>query len=298
VRVALASYAELPDWEVDDRHLHAALSDQGVDFEVVSWDSGVEAFEGFDGCLLRSTWDYSERLEDFLAWAGALARRMPLYNPPAVLAWNTDKRYLRELEAAGLPVLPGVWLEPGEDPDLAALMKARGWERGFLKPWVGAASSGTLRFDCDAAGLERARAHLGRCIAGEGMLLQPYLESVEQEGELSLVYVDGELTHALRRRPRPGDYRVQEAFGALDELAEASPGNLELGRAALVAAARSCGQEPPLLYGRVDFLRTAAGELVLNELELVEPHLFFRLFPGAASVLAQRLRERLGAGRP
>jgi len=293
MRIALASQAELPDWEVDEAHLHEALRAQGVDYCVVSWDAGLEAFDEYDACLVRTTWDYAGRREEFLAWAHALAERMPVHNPPAVLSWSTDKRYLRELGQAGLPVIPSVWLEPGADPDPAPHLAELGCERGFLKPWVGASSREALRFDADEEGLSRARAHLERTLASEGMLLQPYLEGVEREGELSHVFFDGELAHSLRRTPRPGDFRVQECFGATDALEEATQESLELGRAALAAAAERCGLRAPLLYGRVDFLRGAQGELLINELELVEPHFFFRLSPESAGLLVERLQARL-----
>jgi glutathione synthase/RimK-type ligase-like ATP-grasp enzyme len=288
MRIALATCSELPAHEVDDLALHRALERRGVDFELVAWDEADVDWGAFDACLIRTTWDYAERREAFLAWAEGAARVTLLFNPVEVVRWNTHKRYLAELEGAGAPVTPTLWIERGTAFDLRGALAERGWERAFLKPMVGATARQTLRFDADAEGLARAEAHLARTLGNEGMMLQPYLSSVETEGERSAVFVDGAFSHCVRKIPVPGDYRVQDDFGARDEPCELEPGERALARRVVELVPQRPGS-PRLLYARVDFLRDGAGKVRLNELELVEPSLFFRHAPQAAERLADGL---------
>ena len=293
VRIALASCRDLPAWEVDDRPLHAALRGRGADVTVAAWDDPAVAWAGFDGVLIRTTWDYSERREEFVAWAERAGAATRLFNPPAIVRWNTHKGYLRDLEAEGARLAPTIWLRQGEAVDVAALVRARGWTRAFLKPQVGASARATLRFAADPEGLAAAQAHVERLLAGEDLMLQPYLASVEDEGEVSVIFVDGRPTHGVRKIPVPGDYRVQDDHGGRDVPWQADAATLAECARLVEAAARG---GPPLLYARVDLLRAGDGALALNELEAVEPSLFFRHGPAAAEALAEALIGRIAAG--
>ncbi|MCH7700355.1 MAG: hypothetical protein IID37_01590 [Planctomycetes bacterium] len=292
MRIALPTCSNLPDWEVDDGPLHAAFADRGVDVERPVWDDARIDWSRYRACLIRTTWDYQEKRQAFVAWAQRIAQMMPLFNPCTIVEWNTHKSYLRDLEQRGLPVTPTVWLNPGELVDLSRILSERGWHRAFLKPAVGATARETLRFEATSAGLADAERHLHRMLQTETMLLQPYWSSVETGGELSAIFVDGRLTHAVRKVPVPGDYRVQDDFGASDELITLSDDEVALARRCM-AAVEPNGHEP-LLYGRVDFLCDDDGRLRLSELELVEPSLFFRHCPTAADALAEALCRRLG----
>jgi hypothetical protein len=180
-RIALVTCVDLPAREVDDRPFHAELERRGVAYEIAAWDDGAVAWSAFDACLIRTTWDDSERRDEFMAWAERAARATRLLNPPEVVRWNTRKRYLAELAEDGAAVAPTDWLARGSEVEPAALVAGRGWRRALLKPVVGATARETLRFDVDADGLARARAHLERTLAREDMMLQPYLASVEAE---------------------------------------------------------------------------------------------------------------------
>jgi hypothetical protein len=296
MRIALATCRSLPEWEKDDLPLHCALERLGVEVAQPAWDDPRFDWAGVDAGLIRTTWDYMERREEYVAWAERVAEVTPLFNPAAVVRWNTEKGYLRELERAGVPVAPTVWLERGAAVDVAALMAERGWRRGFIKPVVGATARETLRFAADRDGLDAAQAHLERTLRREAMMLQPYLGRVETEGELSAIFVDGELTHAVRKVPVPGDYRVQDDFGASDAPLELAAGERALAELA-VGRVAALGVADSLLYARADFLRDDRGELVLTELELVEPSLFFRHRPRAAERLAAALVRRLEVRR-
>ena len=158
---------------------------------------------------------------------------------------------------------------------------------------MGSTARGTFRFNADEPGLASAQVFLEERLAVEDMMIQPYLEHVESGGEESIMLVDGEVTHAVRKIPAAGDYRVQDDFGATDEAIDPDPRETELARRIMSMVAERF-QVGPLLYGRVDLLRDASGTPLLNELELVEPSFFFRHDPGAGRDLAQAILARLG----
>jgi glutathione synthase/RimK-type ligase-like ATP-grasp enzyme len=277
--LALATCATVPDWEVDDRVFHEALAARGVDARQIVWDDPGADWNRFDAVLIRTTWDYQDKRDAFVAWAESLA--VPLYNPADIVRWNTHKRYLRDLEARGIPIVPTEWLARGTAPDIASVCEQRGWRRGFLKPCIGATARETLRFE---AGDPAAQRHADRLLAQEDLMLQPYLPAVETQGEVSAIFIAGELTHSVRKVPVPGDYRVQDDFGAKDYPIEFP--DVALARRTIDAVPRQ------LLYGRADFLIGDDG-LSVTELELVEPSLFFRHGRHAADRLADAIVAEL-----
>jgi len=212
-----------------------------------------------------------------------------LFNPAKVVRANTDKRYLQSLAECGVPTIETLWIEPGDRVDVAALLRERGWSRGFIKPVVGASSRATMRFDDSTDGVAAAQQHLDEYSAREAMMMQPYLATVETEGEYSVIFVDGKPAHGVRKVPVPGDYRVQDDYGAHDE--PWTPTDEEMATAQ--HAIRMGGHG--LLYGRADFLRGRDGKLLMNELELVEPSLFFRHGQQTAELLADALLARVRA---
>lgn len=297
-RIGLATRDDLPDWEIDDRHLHAALRDRGVEFESSIWTDPTIDWSSFDAVLIRTTWNYLEHLDAFLAWADRVGRCTRLFNPAPVIRWNTHKSYLRELEREGVPLAPSLWLARGQAIDLGARLAELGWSRAFIKPLLGACARETFRLDVHVADqLDRAQRHVDRLVLerNEDLVVQPYLAGVEHEGELSAIWLAGHLSHGVRKVPVAGDYRVQDDFGAHDEPWQLDAGAHRLCEqtfAALERVLARLGASSPLLYARVDMLRGADGELVLNELELIEPSLFFRHQPAAGPTLAQALLDR------
>ena len=289
MHIALVTRTDLPDWEVDDEPFHQALSRRGSEVARPAWSDPTVDWSAFDACLIRTTWDYQEHLPDFLAWAATVASKTRLFNPLEIVRWNTHKRYLADLAAAGVDTVPTVFLSRGSHPDLPGLLDERAWARAFLKPAVGSTSRETFRLRRDD--LDGAVSHLERLLPDEDFLLQPYLERGETGGERALIFFEGELSHTIRKVPVAGDYRVQDDFGARDEPTEASPAEIALSRHALEAVGRQ------LLYARVDLLADAEGRPRLVELELVEPSLFFRHDPEAAERLAHRLIERIRQDR-
>lgn len=298
MRIALATHARLASTEIDDRPLHAALTASGAVCEQPIWDDPSVDFGRYDAVLLRTTWDYQYKLPEFLAWADRVSRVTRLFNPEPVVRWNTHKHYLRSLQAAGVPMAKTLWLDRGTRVDVDSLMREHGLRNGFIKPCVGATARETLPFSCDASGIAQAEKHLARLLPDEDLMLQPFLRSVMERGEWSAIFIDGELTHCVRKIPVPGDYRVQDDFGASDERYLPLESERLLAERVMALVTQASGPAPwadgsSLLYGRADFLWDDDGQSVLTELELVEPSLFFRHGPEAASKLAQALLRRL-----
>lgn len=232
---------------------------------------------------IRTTWDYTEHLHRFHSWVERVSACTQLVNPLPWIRWNANKRYLLDLFDQGLPMAPTHWLPAGRDPALAR--RSRGWERGFLKPAVGATARHTLRFAIDPAGLRAARAHLAG-LPEQDMLLRPYLGSVESRGERSAILIDDQVTHWVCKRPPPGDYRVEDDHGASD--APHDPFSLE--RAVVARCVALLPPLPPI--ARMDWLLDDRGRPCLNEPELIEPSQFFRHGPAAARRLAIALQSR------
>ena len=283
--VALATCDELPALTADDQLLLAALRQRGLHAEPVVWTDRDVDWPGVRLCVIRSTWDYMTRLEAYLAWAERVEKVTALWNPLEVIRWNTHKSYLEELAGRGVRVVPTLWLEKGARVDLRELLIDQGWRDAVIKPAVSATARETIRLG--VTGTDPAQEHLDRLLAVEDMLVQPFLRRVESDGELSLQFIDGEFTHAIRKRPVKGDYRVQDEFGGSMEPVEPEADELQFAVHALQTARRE------MLYVRVDVMRDNNGGLCLSELELVEPMLYFRQHPLAAESLADAILRRL-----
>lgn len=290
MHIALASCDDLLSWEVDDWPLHSALLRMGHTLTTPSWTDERIDWGAFDVVVLRTTWDYASQRQRFVNWAARVGAQTRLLNSAEWVRWNTDKRYLRELADRGIPTVPTVWLEPGDTPDVQGALSSWGVETGFIKPVFGATARETLRFASSTKGIEEANQHLGRMLVDEPMMLQPYLPSVERDGERSAIVIDGEVTHAVVKRAVEGDYRVQDDHGGTD-----APVALEPAERALVEQAMAAVDEP-LLYCRVDMLRGPDGNPLLIEMEAVEPSLFFRHGRSAAVRLAEAIVRRAQMG--
>jgi glutathione synthase/RimK-type ligase-like ATP-grasp enzyme len=283
-RGALVTCREEAELSADDRLLPPELARRGIAASAELWDDPGVDWKAFDAVVLRSTWDYHLRHEEFTRWVEA--RELDgsrLWNPPGLVRWNSHKFYLRDLEEKGVPIVPTRFLPAGSAPDLGELLARAGWERAVVKPAVSAAAFRTHLVDRRSAESDPARSLLSKSDA----LFQEYQPEIESDGEWSFVFLGGELSHAVRKRPAPGDFRVQEQFGGSAE-AETPAGELVRQAQGAVAAIDS-----PWLYARVDAVETSRG-LMLMELELVEPSLFFSLSPGgsAAARFAGEIEER------
>lgn len=285
-RVALVTCAEFADLEADDRLLLAPLAKRGIAAEPAVWDDPSVDWTAYDLAVLRSPWDYPARRDEFVAWAARVPR---LANPAHVVAWNTDKRYLADLDTAGVPVVPTTWLDPGvpwAPPSTGEIV---------LKPVVGAGSVDAGRYDCaDPEHRRLAADHVARLhAAGRTVMLQPYLPAVDTYGETALLFFRGVYSHAIRKGPMLDgpDLGVEGLYKA-EEISAREPTPAERAVAERVLAAVPGG--PELLYARVDLIPGPDGAPVLVEVELTEPSLFLGYAPGAADRLAAAIAATLG----
>lgn len=281
MRIGLVTYRGEPDLTPDDRLVAAELERSGARVEPLVWDDGAVAWSSFDRLVLRSCWDYHLRAAEFLAWVEAReAEGAALWNPPAVVRANAHKSYLRDLAAAGVPVLPTAWLPRGASVDLARLLAERGWSEAVVKPAVSASAYGTWRTSASRA--REGQARLAELVERGDALIQPYAPEVAEPGEWSLVFFGGAYSHAVLKKPAPGDFRVQSELGGSEQAMEAPP--------VLVAQARSALDHVrgPWLYARVDGV-ARGGALVLLEMEMIEPHLFLARHPLAPARFAQAI---------
>lgn len=285
-RIALVTSDQIPTLTESDRVLAHALAARGLVGEPVVWSDPGVRWGAYDVVLVRSPWDYFLRIDEFLGWVDRLeAEGVRLMNPPAVIRWNAHKRYLRELGERGAPVVPSVWLERGAGADLARAVSERGWERVVVKPAVSGGAHETWVAEAPFDGEVSAR--VAAMLARGDVLVQPFINEIARHGELSLLFMDGRFTHAVRKAAKPGDFRVQVEHGGTFEPADVS-------EAQVAAAARMLAMAPgPTLYGRVDVVMRGA-ELLLMELEVLEPDLFFTVAPAAADVLAAAVARAAG----
>jgi len=277
VKLRIATCRELPELDVDAAPLAEAFARAGIEAPLVAWDDPDADWSAPIPTLLRSTWNYAHAVDDFLTWIDRVAMVAPLWNPPGIVHGNVHKRYLLELAARGVPVIPTTLVEWGK----VELPEQPG--RFVIKPEVGAGSLNTRVFSGEA---ERAAAiaHLASITLRGAALVQPYVASVEDYGERSLVWIDGELSHAIRKAPRfLGD---SEQITGPFPIADDERAVAELALAPLASQ---------ILYGRVDLARSAEGQPMIMELELVEPSLFLARKPGAADRLVARLARELRA---
>lgn len=292
--VALATATAAIGFDADMPLLSAALADLNVAHEAVVWDDPSIDWSSFALVVLRSTWDYTARIDEFRAWIDRVSSVTRLANSADLVHWNTDKHYLREAEAAGLPIVPTVFVEPGPVADDAP------WSTRLdewltigdvvVKPCISAGSNDTSRHTDRASAIAHVTALAG---VGRSVMIQPYLADVERQSETGLVYLGGSFSHAFAKGPLLAGERDMEAgLYAREQISSRQPSAAEraLGDRALAWLTDRFGD---LLYARVDLLPSAQGPVVI-ELELTEPSLFLQTDDGAATRAARAIADRLG----
>lgn len=283
ITVALATCAALPALDADDQHLYRAMQALGIPTEVVIWDRETD-WSRFSACIIRSTWDYVPRREAYVAWAEHVATQTALWNPAPMIRWNSTKAYLKELADQGVPIVPTRWIQAGSAVDIVALVMETGWNEVVIKPVISAGGHDTYRLN--RLSLLEQRTELDALLAERDLMVQPYMASVATTGELSLAYLDGEFSHAVRKLPGTGEFRIHEQRGGTTHLYQ--PSLIEQAFADTLIR-----QLPwPSLYARVDILLGADGEPLLTELELTEPCMFLRYAPPAAQRFAQAIQKK------
>jgi glutathione synthase/RimK-type ligase-like ATP-grasp enzyme len=287
-RVALVTSEAWPNLYEDDLLLVAALDAIGIESRPAVWSDTSIDWLAFDALVMRTPWDYFIRLDEFRVWLDArIASGVQMMNSSEILRWNFDKEYLQDLEAAGVSVIPSIVVAQGERPDVVALARARGWDEIVVKPTISGSAYRTHRFRLEDA----ARFHddMVATLRDRGVLIQPFLPEILSEGELSLLFFDGEFSHAVCKRPKQGDYRVQFDYGGTNETVEA--------RKEWIEGARACIEAAPALpvYARVDGV-VVKGRFMLMELEIFEPLMFLARHPEAPGRFARAIQRRLATG--
>ena len=290
--IALATCSALPDGWPDDALLVNALRGRGADVRFKVWSDPEVDWTAFDLVMVRSTWDYTRRRDEFVDWAGSLDGR--LHNAAAIIEWNSDKRYLADLDAAGIATVPTRYVGPSDPlPDLDGEV--------VVKPTVSAGARDTGRF---GPALHGEAGELIATIARDGRtaMVQPYLDAVAEHGETSIVFFEGAESHVLRKSPiLESDGVAPLAEGPITAAAamfapelvvagRAGEGERDLAQQVLDELRRRFGQPP--LYARVDMIPGPDGDPLLLELEAVEPSLYFETSPDSEATLAAAILAR------
>ena len=291
--VALATYSALPALYPDEHPLVDALRTLGVHTDAAVWDDPAVRWETYDAVVIRSCWDYHLRYDEFFRWIDRVsALGVAIWNPPRTLRWNSRKTYLHDLTIGGIRTVPTFWLEADHarapNASLAGILSDTGWDRAVVKPVVSASAHETFRVSIDDARTHAASldARLRDIVARSGAMVQPFVPEIEADGEWSLQFFDGTFSHAVLKRAKAGDFRVQREFGGTHETVCPTPAVLRQAERALRTAPTES------LYARVDgFIRD--GDLVVTELELLEPSLFLDAVPAAPDRFAHAIARRL-----
>jgi glutathione synthase/RimK-type ligase-like ATP-grasp enzyme len=281
------------DWYVgnileEDRLLSTALRNHGLTTERVDWHRPDVDWSRFECAVFRTTWDYFERIDEFLAWLERVDGETTFLNPLPLVRWNLDKRYLADLERAGVAVVPTRFLEDGDT--LAGVFADTEWGEVVLKPVVSGSAFETYRISADQAA--RHESHLRTLLSERAMLVQPFQPAIVDDGEVTLMLFAGQMTHAVRKRAKPGDFRVQDDHGGTVHAHDAAADEIALAEAAMAA----CSPAP--VYGRVDMVRDPDGVPRIMELELIEPELWMRMHPPSAERMAAAIAAYLPARAP
>lgn len=263
--------------------LEPAFAARGLGLRVIDWEAPLEEFDGVDAALLGTAWNYQDRAPAFLERLDALAARgVAVHNPPDLARWNISKTYLRELQEAGVRSIPTLWRETVTAKAVIEALDVFECDRVVVKRQVGAGAEGQELF-------RRSSLPGPNWNFGAPAMLQPYLPAIATEGELSFVFVDGALSHALVKRASEGDYRIQSIYGGTEEVYHPTADDL----AAAQAVLDTVPFDTPL-YGRIDMLRMDDGGLALMEAEMIEPYLYPVQGPQLGDKLAEAISKRTG----
>ena len=262
----------------EDELVMEALRKEGFEVVKVAWSDPNFEWRSVKYALFRTTWDYAERFKDFADWLMDVSLKTRLINSYDLISWNLDKHYMNDLKKNSVNVVETYFVEPKDERSLAEIHDELGWEITVIKPAVSAAAKDTFKLSKD-----NIKAHeetFKELIKNESMMIQPFQNSVLERGELSLMVVNGEFTHAVQKIAKPGDFRVQDDYGGTVQEFQPTQEEIDL------ALKASNSYDHPPVYARVDILNDNNGDPAVSELELIEPEMWFRNNPKAAEKLA------------
>ncbi len=280
-KIAFVTCVDIPEPDVDESGLMGACQQAGIDAEVVAWDDPGVDWSAYHLAVVRSAWNYYEKPDAFRGWIGRVSDQTRLWNDAGLMLRTLHKRYLLELAQEGVPIVPTRILEKGREQDLRSLLNELKTTDFVVKPAVSAASFMTKRFAIDEA--SEAERFTRRILDIGDAMVQPFMTKVQEGGEVSLVHIDGVLTHAVQKFPR--------FIGQEESVSQASVPTSQ-DQCDLAASIVSKIAEP-WLYARVDLMQTDEGKWVLSELEVIEPSLFLTQHPPALARMVASLRNLL-----
>ncbi|MFT4602051.1 MAG: glutathione synthase/RimK-type ligase-like ATP-grasp enzyme [Arenicella sp.] len=277
------------DWYIDqilkeDGMLQKELEDLGYSVAKLDWSDSKQDWSEIKMCVFRTIWDYFHRYEEFSQWMKEVKSKTTFVNPIEQIIWNIDKHYLKELGDDGVPIVESYFIEKGETRTLNQIHIDLGWTKTVLKPCVSGGARHTYLIKPE--NVESHETIFSELIAKEAFLLQPFIESITEKGEVSHIVIAGEYTHSILKKAKSGDYRVQDDFGGSVEDYKASVDEIEFAE----KVAKSCTPLPA--YARVDVVWDNNNNLAVGEVELIEPELWFRDCPESAKKLAQEIDRR------
>ena len=280
-RCCFLSMDDMGHYVADDDLAISPLEELGWKVETVSWRDASVDWNDFEIVVIRTPWDYQRSPDEFLSVLEKIdSSSARLENPLDVVKWNLDKRYLRDLESRGLPIVPTIWDGVYDQRVFYRWMADLGCDELIIKPTVSATAEHTYR-------LGEFDPSLVETFSTRPFMVQPFLENIVTEGEFSLFYFNGEYSHTILKSPKTDDFRVQEEHGGLITAVEPTPELSNAGRKAFEMI------KPPPLYARVDLVRDDENEFALIELELIEPALYLRMDADAPARFAAAIDKRM-----
>ncbi len=269
----------------EDRLVYHALEELGLKTLRLAWDDAFFDWSSTKSVLFRTTWDYFDRFAEFSEWLELVSKQTTLLNSEALIRWNIDKHYLLDLQNNGVHIAESHFIEQGAQVSLEQLHDILDWNETVLKPCISGSARHTYHLHPET--IETHETLFQELIANEAMMLQPFQHKIVSQGEISMMVFNGQFTHAVLKKAKAGDFRVQDDFGG--SVHQYQPTQEEIIFAETTVQA--CDELP--IYARVDIFEDNDGEIALSELELIEPELWFRLHPEAAKLLANGIQKRL-----
>ncbi|WP_299276756.1 hypothetical protein [uncultured Psychroserpens sp.] len=269
----------------EDRLVYHALEQLGLKTLRLAWDDMFFDWSTTKAVLFRTTWDYFDRFDEFSVWLEKVTKQTTLLNSEAIIRWNIDKHYLLDLQNNGIHIAESHFIEQGAQVSLTQLHDIFNWKETVLKPCVSGAARHTYKLN--RANLAEHESLFQELIKNEAMMLQPFQYNIVSKGEVSMMVFNGTFTHAILKKAKDGDFRVQDDFGGSIEDYTASSEEIAFAEACV----RACLEQP--IYARVDIFEDNQGRIALSELELIEPELWFRRHKPSAMMLAKGIKEKL-----
>ncbi|MDW3208831.1 MAG: hypothetical protein R8N23_03130 [Reichenbachiella sp.] len=271
---------------LEDRLLFDAFDRKGLKTFKTNWDNPDFDWTSTKCVMIRTTWDIYDdgKFEQFQAWLERVKDQTRLINDYDTIQWNVDKHYLKDLEARGIKIPPTIFIPQGDNRSLEEIVESSGWTNPILKPAISGGGRHTYKLSDEK--LKEVSGTFSELIQNESMLLQEFQHNVVDKGELTLMVFDGKYSHAVLKKAKAGDFRVQDDFGGTVHAYEPSPEEIAFAERVVSVC------DPIPLQARVDFIWDNEGDLCVSELELIEPELWFRNKKGSAEACVEGVVKR------